>query len=76
MPCRSLITISAEILKYVAQIERLMGRVEGMNHPKPQLYLRKSNRVKTVQGSLAIEGNTLGEEQVMALMEGKQIVYF
>jgi Fic family protein len=35
--------------------------------------LRRSNRVRTIQGSLEIEGNTLSEEQVTALIEGKRV---
>jgi len=38
------------------------------------LRLRKANRIKTIQGSLAIEGNTLSEEQITAILEGKRIV--
>jgi len=67
-------TITPGILNDVNRIERLIGRIEGLHQPKPQPYLRKSNRVKTVQGSLAIEGNTLGEEQVTALLDGKTVI--
>lgn len=67
-------TITPLILNDIAKIERLIGRIEGLNQPKPQPFLRKSNRVRTVQGSLAIEGNTLSLEQVMALIEGKQVI--
>lgn len=55
-------------------IERLIGRFESLEHAKPQPYLRKSNRVRTVQGSLAIEGNTLSLDQVTALIEGKTVI--
>lgn len=67
-------TITPSILADIARIERLIGRIESLNQPKPQPYLRKSNRVKTVQGSLAIEGNTLDLDQVTALLEGKVVV--
>jgi len=67
-------TISPSILDDIASIERLIGRIEGLHQPKPQPYLRKSNRVRTVQGSLAIEGNTLNLDQVTALMEGKVVI--
>lgn len=66
--------ITSSILADIGRIERLIGRVESLNSPKPQPFLRKSNRIKTVQGSLAIEGNTLGLEQVTALMEGKKVI--
>ena len=67
-------SITAKILDRVSQIERLIGRVESLNQPRPQPHLRKSNRVKTLHGSLAIEGNTLDEEQITALLEGKKVL--
>ena len=38
------------------------------------LLLRKANKIKTIHSSLAIEGNTLEEEQVRDIMNGKPIV--
>ena len=67
-------SITSKILSLVSRIERLIGRVESLNQPKPQPHLRKFNRVKTVHGSLAIEGNTLDEEQVTALLDGKKVL--
>lgn len=67
-------TITTGILEEVSQIERLLGQAEGLQHPKPQPQLRKSNKVRTIQASLAIEGNTLELDQVTALMEGKKVL--
>ncbi len=66
--------ITGEILDRIAKIERLIGRVDGFDQPRPQPHLRKSNRVRTVQGSLAIEGNTLNVVQVTALLEGRKVI--
>jgi Fic family protein len=66
--------ITGHILEEISKIERLLGRLESLEHPRPQPQLRKSNRVRTVQGSLSIEGNTLSEEQVTALIEGKTVI--
>jgi Fic family protein len=38
------------------------------------LRLRRVNRIRTIHGSLAIEGNTLSETQITAVMEGKPVV--
>ncbi len=38
------------------------------------LRLRRINRIRTVTGSLAIEGNTLSEEQITALLNGKTVL--
>ncbi len=36
--------------------------------------LRKTNKIKTITGTLQIEGNTLTEEQVSAILEGKRVL--
>jgi len=36
--------------------------------------LRKKNRIKTLAGTLAIEGNFLGEAKITALIEGKRVL--
>ena len=66
--------ITPPILDTIGMIERLLGRFESLNQPKPQPQLRKSNRIRTVQGSLAIEGNTLSFNQITALMDGKKVI--
>ena len=38
------------------------------------LRLRRINRIRTIRGSLAIEGNTLSEGQITALLEGKHVI--
>lgn len=38
------------------------------------LRLRRINRVRTIHGSLAIEGNTLSEEQITAILAGKRVL--
>lgn len=35
--------------------------------------LRKTNRIKTIHGSLSIEQNTLSEDQITAIIEGKHV---
>jgi Fic family protein len=41
---------------------------------RPSLKLRKENKIKTIHHSLAIEGNTLTQEQVTALLEKKRVI--
>lgn len=38
------------------------------------LRLRRINRIRTIHGSLAIEGNTLSEVQITAILEGKRVI--
>ena len=68
------LAITGKILNLISSIERLIGRVESFDHTKPQPQLRKSSRVKTLHGSLAIEGNSLDLEQVTAILDGKTII--
>jgi len=36
--------------------------------------MRRGNRIRTIQASLQIEGNSLGPEQVTAVLEGKRVL--
>lgn len=58
----------------LSEIERTLGRYEGAQVAAASPVLRRSQRVKTIQASLAIEGNTLTEEQVTAVLDGKRIM--
>lgn len=66
--------ITGAMLTLVGEIERLIGRAEGEGAVAPQPKLRKQNRVRTVQGSVAIEGNTLTVDQVSAVLDGKRVL--
>lgn len=66
--------ISPKILKYISSISEKIGAVNAnfLNKQSPQL--RKQNRIKTIHSSLQIEGNTLTEEQITALIENKKVI--
>ena len=66
-------TITTDIINLVANISEQVGQLNasGLN-VSPQL--RKQNRIKTITGTLAIEGNTLSEEQITAIIEGKPVL--
>src|SRR5262245_22095089 len=66
--------LTEKILHTCSEIARLLGRYEGIGGPKPQPKLRRRNRIKTIQGSLAIEGNVLTVEQITALLDGKRVL--
>lgn len=66
--------ITGAVLALCGQVERLIGRVEGADASIPEPHLRKQHRVRTIRGSVAIEGNTLSEDQVTAVLEGKRVV--
>lgn len=67
-------SITEEILQLVATISEKVGAINATHLQKPPALLRKKNRIKTIQSSLEIEGNTLSEEQVTALLDNKRII--
>jgi Fic family protein len=67
-------SITAKMLDIITNITKFIGQYEGMMHPAPAPMLRRQNRIKTVQGTLAIEGNTLSLDQVTLLLEGKRVI--
>lgn len=66
--------ITNKTLSLCTDIAKIIGQHEGISSPIPQPKLRRQNQIKTIQGSLAIEGNTLNLDQVTAIIEGRQIV--
>ena len=67
-------TITPEILNRVAAISEAIGRLTVLTDPARVLRLRRISRIRTIQGSLAIEGNTLSEAQITAILEGKRVI--
>ena len=67
-------TISPRTIHLIADISALVERYAIRMEQEDALLLRKINRIKTIQGSLAIEGNTLSESQITDILDGKHIV--
>ena len=66
--------ITGNILTLVADISELVGRVSGVAGLSSNPRLRRTNRIRTIYGSLAIEQNTLDLEQVTAVLAGKHVI--
>jgi Fic family protein len=66
--------ITPETLKLIASVSEKIGQISAKFLDKPSPKLRKENRIKTIHSSLSIEGNTLTEEQITALIENKRII--
>ena len=62
------------MLNLVAEISEKLGRLSAFENYPRDLRLRRANRIRTIQGSLAIEGNTLSEAQITAILDGKHLV--
>lgn len=65
--------ITNTMIESVAEIAELMGRLSSTKRLSGNPTLRRSNRIRTIHGSLAIEQNTLSLEQVTAVLNGKHV---
>lgn len=66
--------INTKILKLTAEISELVGSMSTLTEAARSPQLRRSNRIKTIYSSLAIEQNTLSLEQVTAVLSGKRVL--
>lgn len=66
--------ITNQIVALVAEIAELVGRLTSTNQLSANPTLRRTNRIRTIHGSLAIEQNTLTLEQVTAVLNGKTVL--
>ena len=66
--------VNNEIVSLVAEVAELAGRVTVSSELSKNPQLRRKNRIQTIQGSLAIEQNTLTVEQVTAVINGKAVL--
>ena len=67
-------TVSAEAINLIAEISAQIERYAIRLEQEDGLRLRKANRIKTIHSSLAIEGNTLSEDEVRDIIDGKNVV--
>src|SRR5665647_1120407 len=67
-------TISNKAINLIADISAQIERFAIRMEQEDRLLLRKINRIKTIQGSLAIEGNTLSESMITEILEGKHVI--
>ena len=66
--------ITPSILDKVAEIAELVGQVNAVAGLTTNPMLRRTNRIRTIYSSLAIEQNTLSLEQVTAVLNGKRVL--
>ncbi len=62
--------ITPKIIDLVSKISEAVGSF----YAQEELRLYRINRIKTIQGSLAIEGNTLTIDQITAILDGKPVI--
>ena len=67
-------TISAHAINLIAEISGQIERYAIRLEQSDAMKLRKANRIRTIHSSLAIEGNTLSEDEVKDIIEGKTVI--
>ena len=66
--------ITNSILDKIAEIAELVGQVSATSGLTTNPMLRRTNRIRTIYSSLAIEQNTLSLDQVTAVLDGKRVL--
>jgi len=66
--------ITNSILDKIAEIAELVGQVSVTSGLTTNPTLRRTNRIRTIYSSLAIEQNTLSLDQVTAVLDGKWVL--
>ena len=66
--------ITPAILKYIFSISEKIGQINAAVLFPASPHLRKQNQIKTIHASLKIEGNTLSEDQITAIVEKKRVI--
>jgi Fic family protein len=67
-------TITSKSISLISEICETLGRFSVSNQFELAPMLRRGNRIKSIQASLAIENNTLSLEQVTAIINGKRVL--
>ncbi|HHD78259.1 MAG TPA: Fic family protein [Epsilonproteobacteria bacterium] len=67
-------TITSTILAQVSEISELISDIKHIEAKQITPKLRKKNLVRSITGSLQIEGNSFSEEKVTAVLDGKRVL--
>jgi Fic family protein len=67
-------TITSKMLLLTNEISEMIATITAIQTDKTTPILRKKNRVRSITGSLQIEGNTLNEEEITAILDGKRVL--
>lgn len=66
--------IANQMIDYVTEIAELVRKLSEVSSLSANPTRRRSNRIRTIHGSLAIEQNTISMEQVTAVLKGKHVL--
>ncbi len=68
------LTLTPRMLALIAEISEQIGQLSATDSSRQTPQLRRGNRIRTIQASLAIENNTLSIEQVTAVLAGQRVL--
>jgi Fic family protein len=68
------LTLTNRMLALVSGISEQIGQLAAVDERLQTPQLRRGNRIRTIQASLAIENNTLSIEQVTAVLAGQRVL--
>ena len=67
-------TITSKMVNLISAISEELTRIEYTKEEIITPRLRKKSRIKTLAGTLEIEGNFIGEEKITAMLDGKKVL--
>ena len=68
------ISVTGEIMRLIMEIAAALERYQIVMEGPDGVRLRKLNHIRTIRGTTAIEGNTLTEDQITAVLAGRRVV--
>jgi len=66
-------SINSRIVHLISEISEKIALLKYRTETTRLPMLRKANRIKTLSGTLEIEGNYVGEEKITAILDGKRV---
>lgn len=67
-------TLTSRMVNRIAAVSELVGKLDALGSITRNPHLRRSNRIRTIHSSLAIENNTLTLAQVTNIIAGKRVL--
>ena len=67
-------TITNQMLMLVAEIAEKTGSVSNFHSFETKPHLRRTNRIRSIHSSLAIEANSLSLDEVRSVISGKTVI--
>ena len=66
--------IPGKIVNLISDISLVLGKLNSLTITIPETKLWKKNKIRTIQVTLSIEGNTFSEEQITTILDNKKVL--